>query len=86
MLEIARAVEPGLDAVANREDAHRVPLTERGRLDADARELTPALVVVVETKVVLERIGADNILLAVVEAKHDAARCVLAPRDRLELP
>src|SRR5207253_1732896 len=47
VLEIARAVEPGLYAVANRHDPHRVPLTERRRLDARGRQLTPASVVVV---------------------------------------
>src|SRR5438270_13998033 len=47
VLEIARAVEPGLSAVANRHDPHRVPLTERRRLDARGRQLTPASVVVV---------------------------------------
>src|SRR5262249_30860591 len=79
VLEVTRTIEPGLDTVTDRNDAHRVPLTERRRLHAGARELPPASVVVVESKVVLERIGAHDVVLAVVEAKDDAARCVLAP-------
>src|SRR5262245_44326674 len=79
VLEVTRPIEPGLGMVADRKDSHRVPLTERGRLHAGARELTPAPVVVIEPEVVLERIGADDVVLAVAESKHDATRCVFAP-------
>src|SRR2546428_5365303 len=67
------AVEPTLEVVAEGDDAHRVPLTERRRLDAGARQLTPPAVVVVQAEVVLQRVRADDVVLPVCEAEDDAA-------------
>ena len=48
--------------------------------------LRAAALGVVERDVVLERVGArDVVVVAVLPAPHDAARLVLAPGDRLEL-
>src|SRR5207244_13548866 len=79
------AVEPALDVVAEGDDAHRVPLTERRRLDAGARQLTPPAVVVVQPEVVLERVRANDVVLPVPEAEDDAACGVLLSRDGPEL-
>src|SRR5205823_6395487 len=73
MVQIEFAVEPALEVVAERDDAHRVPLTERRRLDAGARQLTPPAVVVVQPEVVLERVRANDVVLPVCEAEDDAA-------------
>src|SRR5712691_4420266 len=85
VIEEQLAVEPALDVVAERDDAHRMPLPERRRLDAGARQLTAPAVVVVQTEVVLERVRADDVVLAVREAEDDATRGVFPSRDRLEL-
>ena len=66
-------VAPALEVVAEGDDAHRMPLTERRRLDAGARQLTSSAVVVVQAEVVLERVRADDIVLPVREAEDDAA-------------
>src|SRR5439155_20862617 len=67
------AVEPALEVVAEGDDAHRVPLTERRSLDAGARQLIAPAVVVVQAEVVLERVRADDVVRAVCEAEDDAA-------------
>src|SRR5262245_56969471 len=54
VVEQQDAVEPGLDAVADGDDAELMPLAERRRLHAAARELAPAPVVGVEAEVTLE--------------------------------
>src|SRR5437867_12784100 len=84
VIEVEPAVEPRLHVIADRHDAQRVPLAERRRLDGGARELVAAAVVVVQAKVFLERVGAHDVVRAVPEAEHDAARGVLAARDRFE--
>src|SRR5437764_14240475 len=73
MVQIEFAVEPALEVVAERDDAHGVPLTERRRLDAGARQLTPPAVVVVQPEVVLERVRANDVVFPVREAEDDAA-------------
>src|SRR5262249_44216173 len=83
MVEVQSAVEPGLDVVADRHDAHQVPLAERGGLHARARQLTAPAVVVVKPEIVLESVGANDVVLAVVEAEDDAARCVFLSRERI---
>src|SRR5215510_12208964 len=85
VIEIQGAVEPGLDVVADRNHAKHVPLAERWCLHARARQLTAPAVVVVEPEIVLESVGANDVVLAVVEAEDDAARCVFLPRERIEL-
>src|SRR5882724_9169204 len=70
--------------VADGHHPDHVPLTERRRLDAGARQFTAAAVVVVQPEVALERIGSDDVVLAVVEPKHDAARGILLPGQRIE--
>src|SRR2546428_4307636 len=67
------AVEPALEVVAEGDDAHRVPLIERGRLDAGARQLIAPAVVVVQAEVVLERVRANDVVLPVCEAEDDTA-------------
>src|SRR5256712_1214383 len=84
VIEIELAVEPRLDVIPQRHHPDRVPLPGCRRLDARGRQLTPASVVVVEAEVVLECIGTDHVVLAVVEPEHDPARGILAPRKRLE--
>jgi hypothetical protein len=64
VIEVPRAVEPRLDAVAHGHDAHGVPAPERGRLDRRGGELAPPSVEVVEGEVVLERVGTDDVVLA----------------------
>src|SRR5215831_5037564 len=77
MVQVLLAIEPSLDVIADGHDANRMPLTKRWRLDARRRQLTPPTVVVVEPEVVLQRIGPDNVVLAVVETKDDTARSIL---------
>src|SRR2546427_9387457 len=85
MIEIELAVEPCLHVIAEGDEAHRMPLAERRWLDARGGDLPASAIVVVQPEVVLERVGADDIVLAVVEAEDDAARGVFTPGDRLEL-
>src|SRR5215475_8922385 len=69
VVQVELAVEPGLNVIADNHDANRMPLTKRWRLDARRRQLMPPTVVVVEPEVVLQRIGPDDVVLAVVETK-----------------
>src|SRR5262245_22605249 len=73
VIEIRGAVEPGLDVIAHGHHAHQVPLAKRGRLHARARQLPPPAVVVVKPEIVLESVGANDVVLPVVEAEHDTA-------------
>ena len=73
MVEQHRAVEPTLDAVADGNHPEQMPLTERRGLDAGARQLTAAAVIGVEPEIAFEGIGPDLLLLAIREAKLDAA-------------
>ena len=57
----------------------QVPLTERRGLDAGARQLTAAAVVGVQPEIAFEGVGPDNVVLAISEPKHDAARRVFLP-------
>jgi len=74
MVEIELAVEPRLHMIADRHEPHRVPLPECRGLDPRGGELAASAVVVVEAEVVLEGVGADDVVLAVVEPEDDAAR------------
>ena len=85
MVELERAVEPRLHVIARRHDPEAVPLAERRRLDAGAGELPPSPIIGVQAEVVLECIGADDVVAAIREPKDDAAGGILAARDRLEL-
>src|SRR6266849_6833594 len=67
MVEIELAVEPCLHVIAQRDDPDGVPLPERRCLDPRRGDLTATTVVVVEREVVLERVGADDVVLVVVE-------------------
>src|SRR5438132_13557935 len=73
VIEIRGAVEPGLDVIANGDHPHQMPLAKRGCLHARARQLTAPAVVVVKPEIVLESVGANDVVLAVVEAEDDAA-------------
>src|SRR5262249_31491746 len=60
-------------------------IARHGRVDVLER-VAPAVRGVVERDVVLERVGArDVVVVAVLPAPHHAARLVLAARERLEL-
>ncbi len=85
MVQVQLAVEPRLHVVSYGHEANAVPLAERRSFHGGRRELPPASVVGVEPEVVLERIRADDVVLAVGEPEHDATRCVLPAGDRLEL-
>ncbi len=85
VVEIGLAVEPRLHAIAHSHDADSVPLPERRRLHARARQLPASSVVRVQSEIALERIGSDGVVLAVVEAEDDAARGIFPAGDRLEL-
>src|SRR5262245_6385462 len=62
-----------------------MPLAELGCPHACRRDLAAPAIVVVEPEIVFERVGSHDVVLAVVESKHDAARGVLPAGDRLEL-
>src|SRR5262245_28667840 len=64
--------------IAKRDDTDGVPLAKRRRLDAGARQLSPAAIVVVQPEIALEPVGTDDVVLAVREAEHDPARGILA--------
>src|SRR6267143_843523 len=85
VVEPERAVEVALDVVADGDHANRVPLPEGRRLHPHAGDLQAPPVVGVEAEVVLERVGPDDVVLAVVEPEHDPARRVLPARHGLEL-
>ena len=84
MVEIERAVEPRLHVIAHRHDAEAVPLAERRRLHARAGELPPSPIIGVQPEVVLECIGADDVVAAIRKPKDDATGGILAARHRLE--
>src|SRR5262249_6700335 len=81
MVQEQSAVEPALQMITDGEDAERVPLAERRGLHVGRGELTTSAVVVIEAEVVLEGVGADDVIPAAVEADHDAPRRILAARD-----
>jgi len=68
-----RAVEVALDVVADGDHANRVPLPEGRCLHPHAGDLPAPPVVGVEVEVILERVGPDDVVLAVVEPEHDPA-------------
>src|SRR5436190_6222433 len=84
VIEIELAVEPRLDVIPQRHHPDRVPLPGCRRLDARGRQLTPASVVVVEAEVVLECVGADHVILAVVEPEHDPPEASWRPESGLK--
>src|SRR6266851_6372755 len=85
-LDIGFAIEQDADPGALELGAQRVPgIARHRRIDIFDRPATAALGVV-ERDVVLERIGArDIVVVAVLPAPHHAARLVLATGERLEL-
>src|SRR5229473_3892328 len=85
VVEPERTVEVALDVVADGDHANRVPLPEGRRLHPHAGDLPAPPIVGVEVEVVLERVGPDDVVLAVVEPEHDPAGRVLPARHGLEL-
>src|SRR5439155_9212199 len=79
VVEVQLAVEPCLHVIAYGDDTDCVPLAQRRGFHPRALELTPSPVVVVETAVVLERVGANDVVCATAEAEDDAARSVFLP-------
>src|SRR5256886_8573308 len=84
MIEEERAVQMALDPVADGDHTDRMPLAEGRRLDRRARQLMPPTVVVVQSEVVLEGVGSNDVVPPIREAEHDAAGRVLPPGDRFE--
>src|SRR5215831_16869974 len=74
VVEIELPVEPRLQVIAECDEAHRVPLPKRRGLHARTRELSTATIVVIQAEVALEGVGADDVILAIVEAEDDPAR------------
>src|SRR5438046_1138816 len=74
VVEIELAMEPCPHAIAHGHGADAVPLPQRRCLDARARPLSTSSVVVVLPDIVLERVGADDVVLPVIETENDAAR------------
>src|SRR5262249_14580589 len=58
MIQEEHTVEIGLDVVTYRHHAYRMPLAQRRRLYGCRGQLVPPPVVVIQPKVVLERIGS----------------------------
>src|SRR5581483_8025631 len=85
VVQVERAVEPGLHVIADGDHTHGVPLSERRRLHGRRGELTTTAIVDVETEVVLQRVGAHHVVSALGEAEHDATGRILTAGDRLEL-
>src|SRR5215468_1979163 len=79
VVEKQRTIEPTLDVVTDRDHPEQMPLTESGRLDAGASELTAPVVIGIEPEVVLKRVGSHHIVCVVAEPKHDAARASSFP-------
>src|SRR5205809_4039834 len=79
VVEVQLAVEPRLHMIAYGDDTDRVPLAQRRRFHPRAGELTSSPVVVVETEVVLEGVGTNDVVFAAAEAEDDAARGVFLP-------
>src|SRR5207237_1201669 len=78
-LDIGLAVEGHLDALAAKYDAKRVPLFGGDRRIDVLERLAAAGRGVVERDVVLEGVGArDVVVVAILPAPHHAARLVLA--------
>src|SRR5262245_35885271 len=84
MIQQELAIQIPLNALADRDDSNRVPLAQRGGFDRRARELSSSSIVVVETEVVLQSIGANHVIPAVRKPKDDAAGGILSTRHRLE--
>src|SRR5215831_6957386 len=85
-LDSRPAVVDHADTLSGKFYAERVPgIPGDGRIDVLQR-VPPAVRGVVERDVVLERVGArDVVVVAVLPAPHHAARLVFAAGDRLEL-
>ena len=84
MVNQQRVVEPPLDAIAYGHDTQRMPLTERGRLDARRGKLVPSTVVGIQPKVVLQSVGPDDIVAPLREVQDDAAGSILTARNELK--
>src|SRR2546425_3960142 len=84
VIEIRLAIEPRLHVIAHGHDSDRVPLPELRCLDLCRGELSTSPVVIVEPEIILEGVGADDVVLAVGESEHDPARAVLTSGDWLE--
>src|SRR5207249_3242798 len=84
VIEIQLAIEPRLHVIAHGHDSDRVPLPELRCLDLCRGELSTSPVVIVEPEIILEGVGADDVVLAVGESEHDPARGVLTSGDGLE--
>jgi hypothetical protein len=73
VIEEQLTIERAPDAVADHDDARRVPAPEWLRRDARARGLVAAAVVVVEAEIIRERVLSHEIVASVGEAEDDAA-------------
>src|SRR5262249_42070413 len=85
VIEEQRTIQPTLDVVADCDHSEQLPLTEGGRLDAGARELTAPAVVGLEPEVALQRVGSHYVVCVVTEPEHDAARGIFRSGQRIEL-
>src|SRR5215470_1909765 len=85
MIDEWLVVQPALNTISVGRNAELVPLAECGRFHVGAgNHPAAAVVVVVEPKIVFQRVGAHEVVAAFGEAENDASRCVLLARHRLE--
>src|SRR4029077_14848606 len=84
--DVRLAVEDHADPLARELDAQRVPgVAGHRRIDVFQR-IAPPLRRVVERYVVLQRVGArDVVVVAVLPAPYHPACLILAARERLEI-
>src|SRR5262252_11230609 len=84
MIDEWLVVQPALNTISIGRNAELVPLTECGRFHVGAGDHAAAAVVVVEPKIVFQRVSAHEVIAAFGEAKNNACRCVLLAGNRLE--
>src|SRR5262245_2362420 len=85
VVEMQRAIEPGLHVIPHGDETYGMPLAQRRRLHPGRGDLAAPAVVIVEAEVVFERVGPHQVVLPVIEAEDDAARRVFPAGHRLEL-
>src|SRR5438045_9755365 len=79
-----RLVQPSLNPIIDHRNAQFVPRAECRSLYAYAGDLIPAPIIVIKIEIVLQCVGANEVIAATREAKNDAAGRILVSRYRLE--
>ena len=72
MFEQQLTIEICLNKWSDRDHPQRMPLAERWRFHFRRGELIPPLIVVIESEIVFEGVGAHDIVTTVGKAKDDA--------------